>query len=761
MRLIMPGKRLFISLLSIFLFSLPVFAQTQTVRGRVADPADKPIPGAVVVLRNQHTGLERVVNTGQDGNFIFNDIGPGTYEAIVTAPGFARMTKEVGAGQTHLADLAFALEIAPLREDVTVVSGSRQEELRETLNTKVDVVTENDIRTTGYENVGEVLRELPGVVTRRGSETSGAAGEQIQGINSRQVLVLMDGQPLIGARGIKSGNLNLDRQSTGRLSSVEVVKGAASALYGSDAIGGVINLISCEPVSPFTATLSASGGNFGVLDTRGDIGFKRENWSGLFSFERHKNNGFDLDPSSFQQEGAGFHRYDTYGKLKYRFNDKFSLTGTANSYWNTSKGRVIGESGPQYNNVDDQSQNYGLTGDWTIDGRTSLQVRGYFARFDEITTGSLPAPANTPLADGNLFERYGKVDATFSRIIGERQLLQVGGEYTTDRYRGLNRLQHDAQEKADTGVFWAQDKISVTNRLTLTVGGHVDNHSVFGTAVSPKIGLNYRLYNWASLRASWGRGFRAPDIGQLYYRFANVPNFYQILGNPDLSPEHSGSWQVGGEFNGLSRKLRFGANYFRNDVRNLIDNKNLGFLTTTNVDAIFAANGLDPSLKQYVTYNILLLVYKNMSNVYTQGMELDTSYTLPKGFAVSGAYTYLDARDKTTDRYLAGRNRHQGFMKVAYDNVGLGFNANLRGSFYSKWIVSRNETTNAETIAAPFQLWDIYGAKKLPKGFELFGTVDNLFHSKDINSGTALPIYRPEAGRTFRIGVRWTLDREK
>jgi outer membrane receptor for ferrienterochelin and colicins len=754
----MTGKRFLITALSLILFSLPVYAQSVSIRGRVTDPSDRSIPGATVVLRNQSTGLERVSSTDTGGNFSFSGLGAGNYEAIVTAQGFARAARAVNDPQ---AELNFKLEIAPLKEEVTVVSGSRQEELRESLNTRVDVVTENDIRTTGYENVGEVLRELPGVITRRGSETSGAAGEQVQGINSRQVLVLMDGQPLVGARGIKSGALNLDRQSTGRLSSVEVVKGASSALYGSDAIGGVINLITKEPTQPFNVSFSASGGNFGVFDGNANLGFKRDKLSGVFSFERHKNNGFDLTPATFDTTGAGFHRYDAYGKLKYRFNDKFSLTGFANSYWNVSKGRVNGESGPQYNDVDDESQNYGLTGDWALDGRTALQVRGYFARYDEINTGSLAPPLNTPLPDGDLFERYGKVDATFSRIIGERQFLQIGGEYTTDRYRGINRLQHDSTEKADTGIFWLQDKISVTNRLTLTVGGRFDRHSVFGSAVSPKVGLNYRLNNFVSLRASWGRGFRAPDIGQLFYHFNNSPNFYQVLGNPGLSPEHSGSWQAGGEFNGFSRKFHFGANYFRNDVRNLIDVQNLGFVTAANVNAIFAANSIDPSLLQYVNYNILLFYYQNLSNIYTQGAEFDGGYVLPKGFAVSGAYTYLDSRDKSTGRYLTGRNRHQGFVKLAYDNVRYDFNLNLRGSFYSKWIVTRVESTNTETIALPFRLWDIYGAKKLPKGFEVYATVDNLFNSKDPNSGTALPIYRPEAGRAFRLGIRWSLDKEK
>jgi outer membrane receptor for ferrienterochelin and colicins len=753
----MTGKCLLLIALSLFLLNLSIFSQERSIQGKVTDPAEKAVAGATVILINQETGLERTATTDKNGQFVFGGLGSGGYKAVVTARGFARMEKAVD-GQS---ELAFKLEIAPLREDVTVVSGSRQEELRERLNTKVEVLTENDIKTTGYETVGELLREVPGVVTRRGSETSGVAGEQVQGVNSREVLVLMDGQPLIGARGIKSGNLNLDRQSTGRLSGVEVVKGASSALYGSDAIGGVINMITREPNQPFTASFTASGGNFGILDTRGDIGFKHDKLSGIFSLERHKNNGFDLNPATFSQEGSGFHRYDTYGKLKYQFNDNFSLIGFGNSYWNTSKGRVNGESGPQFNDVNDQSQNYGVTGDWAIDDRTNLQMRGYFARFDEITTGSLPPPANTILPDGDLFERYGKLDATLSRVLGERQFFQAGVEWTTDRYRGINRLQNDSGEKADTSVIWLQDKISVTRRLTLTTGARYDDHSIFGSAFSPKVGLNYRLTNYASLRASWGRGFRAPDLGQLFYHFNNSPNFYQVLGNPSLSPEHSGSWQMGGEFNGFTRKLHFGVNYFRNDVRNLIDTQTLGFVTPATIDQIFSDNGIDPSLRQFVVFNALLLYYKNLANIYTQGGEFDASYNLPKGFAVSGAYTYLDARDKTTNRYLTGRNRHQGFVKLAYNNTRHKFNVNLRGSFYSKWIVSRNETTNVETIASPFQLWDLYGAKSLPKGFEVFAAMDNMFDSKDPNSGTAQPIFRPEAGRTFRIGIRWSLEKEK
>src|SRR5690606_33339749 len=133
----------------------------------------------------------------------------------------------------------------------------------------------------GSQTVAEALRDVPGVVVRRGSETAGAAGEQIQGIDSRQVLVLLDGQPLTGARGIKRGVINLDRQSTARLERVEVVKGAASALYGTDAIGGVINLITRQPARPVEVAGSVAGGNVGMVDARAELGFMHGGTSGL------------------------------------------------------------------------------------------------------------------------------------------------------------------------------------------------------------------------------------------------------------------------------------------------------------------------------------------------------------------------------------------------------------------------------------------------------------------------------------------------
>ncbi len=237
--------------------SSSALAQNAGLSGVVRDGSGAVVAGSTIVVHQQGSAFERVVETGRDGRFSIAPIAEGEYTVEVIAPGFAIATSTVRVPAAQ--PLEVALSPAAVVEAVQVVSASRQTELRESLNTNVNVVSRRQIEESGSQTVAELLREVPGVTSRRGSEGAGAAGEQIQGIDSRQVLVLLDGQPLLGARGIKRGVVNLDRQSAATLEQVEVVKGAASALYGSDAIGGVINLISRNATAPFDTTGELSG----------------------------------------------------------------------------------------------------------------------------------------------------------------------------------------------------------------------------------------------------------------------------------------------------------------------------------------------------------------------------------------------------------------------------------------------------------------------------------------------------------------------
>ena len=496
----------------------------------------------------------------------------------------------------------------------------------------------------------------------------------------------------MGARGIKRGGvLNLDRQSTARLDRVEIVKGAASALYGSEALGGVINLITREPSAPFESTVALSGGNFGSIGARVDAGFKRQKTYGIFSVERHQHDGFDLTPTTFDTTGAPYRRYDALGKLRQQFTPSFSLGGLVTGYHNDMTGRSNGELGPQEDDINEKAVSGNATAQWLVGGRTTVEARGYVSTYSEDSAGRLAPPRSTPLVPGTLEQAFGKIDVTVAHTIGSRQMLQAGTEWSRDHYEGTNRVRDETGgHEADTAVVWAQHRWSVTSRLTTTVGARVDRRNGFETAVSPKLGANFRVADSLRLRASYGRGFRAPDLGQLYYRFLSPSNFYQVIGNPALNPEYAHSWQFGGEYTAPRRRARLGVNVFRNDVRDLIES-----VTRRRRDDPGAARrrssrakGSIPSFRPALGRPIL--TYRNLFDVVTQGVEMDTEAALTSALSLGGAYTYLSARDGETDVTLTGRHRHHGHVRLSWQPSRIsGFRASLRGTFFSSWIAAR------------------------------------------------------------------------
>ncbi len=730
------------------------------ISGTVSDAAGASAAGAVVVLRQAAMGLERVTRTDNRGAFAFPDVNTATYEVVASLAGFAPVRQTLRAPTDTAVSLV--LSPAPYEEAVTVVSDARGEALRERTTLPVTVVGGEAMRDAGYATVGEALREVAGVVTRRGSEGTDVGGEQIQGIDSRQVLVLMDGQPIVGARGIKSGAINLDRQQTLGLDRIEIVKGAASALYGSDAMGGVINLIPRDPRHPMEVAGHVGAGSYGAIDTAADVGGLAR-WGTFFlNGGHHQRDAFDLTPSTPDTTGAAIQRRDVAGRLVLAPSASWLVTGHVTSYWNTLTGRSVGELGTQDARTPSHAQTYAARAEWHLDSRTTAEFRAYRGRYQETSTGVLLNAARTPLDPGSLAEDLAKLDGSLVRAIGARQHLRGGVEWVRDEYRGRNRIRDAEGNAVATRVAWGQYDLNPFRALTVTTGVRYDDHSLFGTAVSPKVAVVERLTDWLAARASYGRGFRAPDVGQLYYRFLNPTNLYQVVGNPHLEPERSRSWQVGVESRSGSR-ASVGVNLFHNDVTNLIQAVNLGMITSAaQLAAVATANDITPDFD--VQLSRLLFLYQNVARARTRGVELSGNYRMGQATRVSGTYAYVDAIDANTGAALSNRNAHQGTVRVDWTPARYGIRANLRGAFYSSWVAgSTRSVAGTSNIYAPgFALWDLTVSKPVVRAMEVFGAVNNLTNSQDPNAGVvsatgaALPIYRPEIGRTFRVGVRWT-----
>jgi outer membrane receptor protein involved in Fe transport len=187
--------------------------------------------------------------------------------------------------------------------------------------------------------------------------------------------------------------------------------------------------------------------------------------------------------------------------------------------------------------------------------------------------------------------------------------------------------------------------------------------------------------------------------------------------------------------------------------------------TPAQLSALLAREGLDPSFRPAL--GRLLFTYRNIFDVVTQGIEFDTEAAVTDSVSISGAYTYSTAGDEENERDLTGRHRHHGSARVSWQPTGTGFRVSLRGTFFSSWTAARATLPTGgvqDTIAPRFALWDAFLSQRIWGGFSAFLTVDNLADSLDPNTGVLLPtgapapIYRPEAGRTARVGVQWSFS---
>jgi len=733
----------------LWLLSLAAAAHlpAQSVRLEVTDPSGLAVSGARVSVRGVATALALSLTTGSEGRAEFRPPANGRFVVNAQADGFIGTSSVIDWNGENL-QVGLVLGLGGIRESITVTSGSRTEELQQDSPVKVEAVTREAMMSTGYERLSDVLAEIPGVVTRSGSSGSVSA-EQVRGISARQVAVLQDGLPMIGARGIKSGNINLNRQSTGRLERVEVVKGAASALFGSDAIGGVINMISREPTSPIQGNLNFSGGSLGIFDGRGDIGTRYKNLTLFLDLEHHRQNAYSLVPTSPYTVGPDLRRNDLFFKTRYSFTPRFTLGFSANAYHNREEGRNASETGPVAGLYNDSVQNYALTGDFIPTPRITLQLRGYSARYDENSLTRLLVPPASE-ATANLNERYRRLDGTWSFQSSSRNLLQAGYEWVQNHYRGANRLVGDnAGQQVTSNDVWLQDKFQLTSRATLDIGGRITSHSLFGTQAVPKVGLVVRLTERWSARGSFGRGFRAPDLGQLYFRFANPASFYQVIGNPGLRAETSRSFSTGVDYR--ARRFRAGVALFRNDVRNLIDTVNIGTPRTADqLAGLLGQHGIPTFFNPLL--NRQTFIYQNFGRIYTQGFELDAERAVTAWLRVTAAYTYLDARDTGTKLALPQRHKHQGYLRTEYVNRRIGLLANVRGTYFGDWYLN----PAAGTRAYGYRMWDFYVAKELAKGLQGYFTIDNLAGSRDRKLDLATPTFdRPDFGRMYRAGLRW------
>jgi len=585
--------------------------------------------------------------------------------------------------------------------EVTVTTATRTERALSSLPLPVMVITSEAIIKSGVTRLNEILNEQTGIILI--PDESGFEGVQMQGLDAAYTMILIDGVPLVGR---SSGVLDLSRISVGNIERIEIVKGASSALYGSEAMGGVINVITKRPKKDmFSGNLSYRYGTFNTNDANANLLWKKKKFAANLFANFYSTDGFDLDKSTWLKNVEKYHNTTIQPKIYYDFSENLKLTFSNRFFNQKIDNRAVIETERYEGDAKENEWNSQIKVEHRWNSKLYWEYELYATNYKN------DAFLNDP--DGVLFDRtyYNQwlvrpeIRTTWS-INKDKLTAGVGFNYETlDRTYFANNVKFNSQ------YVYLQYDYNPTEKLNILAGFRYDNHSEYASQFSPKLAANYKFNPNFSLKASVGYGYKAPDFRQLYFDFTNPSVGYTVLGyniaesrlnefasqdllssrvagidfSEPLKPESSINFNFGGFYK--KNKLKVELNAFYNSINDLIDTRVVA--TKKNGQNIFS--------------------YFNYSNVFTYGLEFNSAYDFTKDFSVSVGYQYLTAKDKSVvDNFeeheyirnsdlqtikidksdyfgLYNRSKHTANLKFAYTIPSIKADVNLRVLYRSKY----------------------------------------------------------------------------
>jgi len=588
-----------------------------------------------------------------------------------------------------------------------VVTATRTVRQLSSLPLPVTLIPQKQIARAGVTRLNEILNEQTGIVMTPDATIGGGEGVQIQGIASDYVLVLIDGVPVVGRSG---GNLDLSRFAIGNIKQVEIVKGPSSSLFGSEALGGVINIITERPktetvsgqITHRAATFNDQNTTINLNQRKGDLGYS------LF-VDRLSTDGFDLAPDTEGQTINPFFNYTFNGRLFFDASEKLQFFASGRYF--------LQDFDVPSGTSEERDGNVHLRIDHKLSDTSQFEYEFYYTNY--VTNEQTVDPINDDiLLDNDFDQKLFRPEVRFNHSFSETNTMTVGAGYN---FETLNRSLFADRVTFDSQYVFAQYDFKPLEKLNIIAGARFDNHSEYNSQLSPKLSARYDITDALNIKGSVGSGFKAPDFRQLYLDFTNASGGgYSVFGkdveaagiqrlqdndeianlavDPSdlgnrLDAESSVGYNLG--FGYKKGKLRSDVNFFRNDFQNLIDTRILA--SKTNGQNVFG--------------------YINRERVYTQGMEVDLQYKLLENLNLSAGYQLLYAFDKDKEDAidngevfardqatletirlaredyfgLENRSRHTLNFKVFYEIPEWDANANLRVVYRSRFgLTDRN-----------------------------------------------------------------------
>ncbi len=510
----------------------------------------------------------------------------------------------------------------------------------------VTVITRKQIQQMKPASILDVLRQVPGVDVVRTGGMGNAASIFMRGMNSEHTLVLVDGvevnDPISPGRTFNYP----DQFPVNSVDRIEILRGPHSTLYGSDAMGGVINIITETGRGRPTLNARVRSGSYGTVEGTTEVrgGALNDRIRYNFSGTRQDINGFSAASARYgNRELDSFQNTSLAGRVEIQPLDNLSLDFISRySDSNTDLDSFGGFLGDDPNYV---FRNKTLV----LGGRSRLSLfenrfeqisRINYSRFDRRTRNGIdpdhPFDSEKTQFNSDLVEMDIQNNLHLGRwntLTGGLEMEHETGDSTAEYVSFFGPMNSDFSDRSATTLgFYLQDHIKLWDRWFTTVGLRWDDHNRFGSAFTYRAATSFLIpKTGTTLRASYGTGFKAPTLFQLYAG---------AFGNPDLEPETSKGWDAGFDQKLFKDSVHLGASYFHNNLLEMI---------------------------QFTTTPLGLFSYENVGRVRTQGAEVYLNVTPFNWLALRSSYTYTSARDLGQHESLLRRPRHK-----------FGFNVNLK-----------------------------------------------------------------------------------
>jgi len=636
--------------------------------------------------------------------------------------------------------------------DEVIVTATRALRQVSSLPMPAQLISKKELERSNAVRLSDILNEQTGLITI--PDFGGGEGIQMQGLDAQYTLILIDGAPLVGRL---AGTLDLNRIALGNVRQIEIVKGASSGLYGNEALGGVINIITDSPKYGFNGNASYRAGSNNTQDLSASVNYKKDQWAVTGFVNGYSTDGYNLSGNAILNTVEPYKNYTLNTKINYTLNDlsAFSLSGR-HFYQNQHLAATATLSGESEIN----EWNTHFNADHKLNERWKTHFELYITNYK--TTEYLNNSDGRRDSDAFYNQLFLRPEVRVLYVPNDTNVFSGGFGLTRET---LDRTSFSEKPEFNSPYVFLQYDTHPTEKLNLILGARFDSHSAYESQLSPKAALRYELNEKLSLKGSVGYGFKAPDFRQLYFDFTNSTVGYTVLGYnavPDamaqlesqgqiahvlvpvsafeeqLKAESSMSINVGSDFK-ISNHLKFSLNVFRNYINNLIDTRIIA--NKTNGQNVFS--------------------YFNVNEVYTKGIEFNTQWKPFEQFTISGGYQLLYAKDKAAEKAfengevfarehpaspafqlqkkdyfgLYNRSRHMANLKLFYTVPKWKLDANLRTNYRSKYgLFDTNGNgflDNYDNFVAGYALVYIAVNKTFFEDYRLGVGIDNVFGFTD------------------------------